>query len=189
MLKIVLLFVVFTSSSYATHSSCKKYLKNSFRVFTVKKNRNPKNILHYQIGYDSISCRLKSNGLGLVFPYWSMGEKSTMNTPCEGLTSLESRYFKVQSLNRVNDREATFSLGLMKELNSKFPEIKKSIRVSLSKVNGLCLGKAEIFVDGSEVKIDIASAIMSGLFGTNISQVRLSGEQEDGSNFYRIFND
>jgi hypothetical protein len=106
-------------------------------LFVIKKNFNPKNVLHF----DAVvkNCKLQAP---VVNPYWIMGERGGRT---EGLNAQERRYFTPR-VTYNNGREAEFTLPALNEMAGRLDSSKITIRL----VD--CKPKSYISYQGNEVE-------------------------------------
>lgn len=133
-------------------------------IFVIKKNMNPKNVLHYKANVQN--CKLKTPP---VTPYWVMGEEDGHT---EDLLEKEKPYFKPK-ISYAKDSEADFSIGAMEKMGSKIPD--QSIRVRLEN----CKAKAFIEFKGQEIQLTEIEANVNFLI--SVRYMIISGIRPDGT--------
>jgi len=115
-------------------------------LFIIKKNINPKNVLHYKA--DVVQCKLKS-----VTPYWVMGE---VDGRIEDLTTHEKTYFEPK-ISYNNGTEVDFSMGALDKMGSKLSD--KIVKVRLEN----CKPRAILEIRDQETQITEISVVVNML--------------------------
>lgn len=114
-------------------------------LFIIKKNHNPKNILHFDAQVEN--CKLVSP---VVKAYWVMGEKDGR---IESLNSLERKHFSPRVIYQ-KETEADFTLAALNKMAGKMDDTKISIRLmkcqpkAFATVEGQEIQLSELYVDG-----------------------------------------
>lgn len=107
-------------------------------IFVIKKNHNPKNVLHYKVNVDG--CKLKAPA---IISYWVMGEE---DGHLEGLTRNEGPIYGPR-ISYQKETEADFSIGAMDKMGSKLPN--KTIKVRMEN----CQAKSYLEINGVEIQL------------------------------------
>jgi len=132
-------------------------------VFVIKKNMNPKNVLHFKA--EVANCKLKTPA---VSAYWVMGEEGGHT---EDLTSKEKPYFQAK-ISFVNAVDADFTIGAMEKMGKKLPDQIISVRLEN------CKPKAFLEIDGQEIQITEIFVNVNMLMA--VRYMNISGIAPDG---------
>jgi hypothetical protein len=106
-------------------------------LFTVTKNHNPKNVLHFDA--EVRNCKFAS---GAISNFWKMGEEEGQK---EDLSKKEEEYFEPKVVSS-DQKEINFSLEAMDKMDS---DIEGPIKVKLED----CVPHAYVTVEGEDVKL------------------------------------
>lgn len=132
-------------------------------LFVVKKNKNPKNILHYRANLQS--CTFKNPP---VSQQWIMGEE---DGHVEGLTGIEKSVYQPR-ITYQKDSEVDFTIGAMDKMGSKLPN--KKIRVRIEN----CKAKAYLEIKGQEIQL---REIFANVGLVSVTSVTIKGTAPNGS--------
>ena len=132
-------------------------------LFIVKKNKNPKNTLHYRANIES--CTFKSSPIS---QQWIMGEE---DGHVEGLTGMEKSVYQPK-ITYQKDTEVDFTLGAMDKMGSKLPN--KKIRVRIEN----CKAKAYLEIKGQEIQL---KEIFANVGVVSVSSITITGVSPGGS--------
>ena len=130
MKKILLLILSIKSAAFASiHESCLEY-KDHKSAFSISKNINPLNILHFGISLNRQTCEFEGETESpIVIPYWVMGHKTIdQKVTCEAITKKEvssligygSHNEMFEKLTRkVNSQTIEINIPMLKKLGAK----------------------------------------------------------------------